>query len=172
MLKKYAKRFSRSVMGGLGPGAKTTAAAAVTPARESNLLDGKSMNTYATIEEDQSEVYRWPPHSRKVIDDEVSGGEESRKSPRRPHRRCRSHLSSCSTTTSASTGEEGFGSESSLEELRITSHRLAPPVDLKTKSSSISSLSSTGSDSGVSETVSHLRSALFYYPLVSSAGGA
>lgn len=198
MLKKYAKRFSRSVMGGLGP----------TPAKahtEECKIGSRSIlisRQKSSLDNNDplAEIYRWPPHSRKVIDDEDEEEEaqdEKTRSPPVPKRRsdrvCRTHLSSCSsnaTTATTSTGEEGFGSESSLEELRsnpkihvqeadeqrtternkkkTSKGRIAGGELLAINSSStytLSSLSSTGSES-VWDVVSQLRSTLFYYALV------
>lgn len=183
MLKKYAKRFSRSVMGGLGPGAKAAGHCDDGGGRAINATSATILGHNTINEEDPvSDVYRWPPHSRKVIDDEI--GEEKERSPLNARGCQRKHLSSCSsnaTTATYSTGEEGFGSESSLEELRMLSvmrptgvrhnggSRLADDegdgLKAAAKSSSLSSLASSASE-GLSDMVSHLRCTLFYYALV------
>lgn len=198
MLKKYVKRLSRSVMGGLGPGE--------TPAVTGDSCGGgKSITTSPDLchknangRDSASENFHWPPHSRKVIDDEEGQQDQEEEeadktkgqegvdqtSPlngKRRDRVCRPHLSSCSSNSTSTTGEEGFGSESSLEELRLISQmkRRAPKGDrpivggegaLTVKSSStstLSSLSSLGSsEKSLLEMASRLGSALFHYALV------
>lgn len=178
MLKKYAKRFSRSVMGGLGPGGKT--AGYEDGGRARNITGTTYLAHHNASEDPSQEVPRWPPHSRKVIDDEIDDEEKiAQKGPLNAKGCRRTHLSSCSsnaTTATNSTGEEGFGSESSLEELRMLSvmkpsgqrHRSSSRLrdgELTGKSSSLSSISSSASE-GISEVVSQLRCTLLYYALV------
>lgn len=181
MLKKYAKRFSRSVMGGLGPGGKISGHDEV-GGRARNITGTTYLSHHNASEDPSQEVPRWPPHSRKVIDDEIDDEEKEKIAQKGPlnAKGCRrTHLSSCSsnaTTATNSTGEEGFGSESSLEELRMLSvmkpsgqrHRSGSRLrdgELTGKSSSLSSISSSASE-GISEVVSQLRCTLLYYALV------
>lgn len=202
MLKKYAKRFSRSVMGGLGPGCAQASIAA----QECVKGGGRATTMLVGHKNPALEISRWPPHSRKVIDDEegtedpgAAREEEEEDEQCRRRRRisplnakrcdrvCKPHLSSCSSNATSTSTEEGFGSESSLEELRMLSQMQRRPVqpavrrsegklvnassegDLAVKSSSTSTLSSIASSSAsdsLAEMVSHLRSTLFYYALV------
>lgn len=156
MLKKYAKRFSRTVMGGLGPGIRRPGAAVL-------LSPGDTA-------EASSEKFRWPPQSRKVVDDELvieqtTGGESIGK-PKRgtliAKDICRVHLSSCSTT------EEGFGSGSSLDvsskESQDSSKLIRTSSSTSTSSSVLSSVSS--SSDGLLDMINQLRCTLYYYALV------
>lgn len=156
MLKKYAKRFSRTVMGGLGPGIRRPGAAV--------LLSPGDIDTAE---------FRWPPQSRKVVDDELvreetaGGGGDSIGRPKQgtliAKDRCRVHLSSCSTT------EEGFGSESSLEVVASrqsdeSRQLIRRPSSTSTSSSGLSSVSS--SSDGLLDIINQLRCTLYYYALV------
>lgn len=190
MLKKYVKRFSQSMMSGLAAaGPTSTVTVSTSP-------DGKTKTTVHKITMGNDEVdsvapeYRWPPASRKVIDDEVDDhqAEDHPRSGRyldaKEHRYVRRpHLSSCSSTTTTATtttGEEGFGSEPSLDEANTIKSRgmasslpregMLSPVNaqlLVRKPSNCSTNSSLSSCSeGLSEMIAQLRCTLFYYPLV------